>query len=276
MTGVRDRAAHAGARNRRRKRTIIIYRVHTPEHITETFRDRREAETRVRALETNGHRMHPRAVYGRNDDQVVAVEYHPEPSTARTSRHSLQPRAKLTKNRLAEAGAKHFNTVGYAAANINDIITQADSTKGALYFHFPSKKALAQHLVQLWGEILLDTIARVTTTDETTHRQVAAIYRELAHRVTDDQQIRAGLIMSLEPAVDETAQVYTAWTSAVTAIVEHAGTAGDCDAPAVPARLGESLCAGFVGAVHVATALGEPDTISRRVEDLLALWPGII
>lgn len=196
-------------------------------------------------------------------------------SGTRTSRRPLQPRAKVTKNGLVEAGASHFNTVGYAAAHINDIITQADSTKGALYFHFPSKKALAQHLVQLWGEVLLDTIARVTTTDEPTHRQVAAIYRELAHRVTDDQQIRAGLILSLEPAVDETAQVYTAWTSGVTAIVEHAGTARDRAAPAAPARLSESLCAGFVGAVQVATTLGEPDTISRRVEDLLALWPGI-
>ncbi|MGW6661274.1 hypothetical protein [Rhodococcus sp. NPDC055024] len=56
----------------------MIYRVHTPEHTTETFHDRHEAENRIRNLETNGHRMRSTPIYGR-DDQVVAIEYHPEP-----------------------------------------------------------------------------------------------------------------------------------------------------------------------------------------------------
>ncbi|MDI9916859.1 hypothetical protein [Rhodococcus sp. IEGM 1379] len=80
--------------------------------------------------------------------------------------------------------------------------------------------------------------------------------------------------MSLEPAVDKSAQVYTAWTSAVSVIVERAVRSGDLGAAAAPPRLGESLCAGFVGAVHVASSLGEPESISRRVEDLLMLWFG--
>ncbi len=84
--------------------------------------------------------------------------------------------------------------------------------------------------------------------------------------------MRAGLILSLEPAVDETAQVYTMWANAVTVIIERAVVAGELGAAPIPARLGESLCVGFVGAVHVATSLGEPATISCRVDDLLALW----
>lgn len=192
----------------------------------------------------------------------------------RTGGRPLQQRARITKDAIIEAAASHFNTVGYAASSVNDIVEQAGSTKGAMYFHFPSKKALAQRLVQVWGDVLTDTITRITSTDEPPHQQVAAIYRELAHRVAQDHQVRAGLLMSLEPAVDESAQVYTAWTSAVSVIVERAVRSGDLGAAAAPPRLGESLCAGFVGAVHVASSLGEPGTISRRVDDLLALWTG--
>lgn len=42
------------------------------------YRDRERAEIQVQVLELDGHRMHPKPVYGRHDD-VVAVEYHPTP-----------------------------------------------------------------------------------------------------------------------------------------------------------------------------------------------------
>ena len=143
-----------------------------------------------------------------------------------------------------------------------------------MYHHFPSKESLAQYLVQGWGTVLVDTIADVTAADEPALRQVASVQRRLAEIITHDHVARAGLILSLERAVDETAKVYTAWTSAVTVIVEQAIRAGQLDATAEHSRLGETLCAGFVGAVHVAASLGEPETISRRVDDLLMLWLG--
>jgi AcrR family transcriptional regulator len=141
-----------------------------------------------------------------------------------------------------------------------------------MYHHFASKEALAQYLVQGWSTVLVDTIADVTAGDEPALRQVANVQRTLAAIITRDHVARAGLILSLERAVDDTAKVYTAWTSAVTVIVEQAIRTGQLDDTAEHSRLGEALCAGFVGAVHVATSLDEPETISRRVDDLLMLW----
>ncbi|MDN5547537.1 MAG: TetR/AcrR family transcriptional regulator [Rhodococcus sp. (in: high G+C Gram-positive bacteria)] len=143
-----------------------------------------------------------------------------------------------------------------------------------MYHHFPSKESLAQYLVQGWGTVLVDTIADVTAADEPALRQAANLQRALAEIITHDHVARAGLILSLERAVDETAKIYTAWTSAATVIVEHAIRTGQLDDTAEHSRLGETLCSGFVGAVHVATSLGEPETISRRVDDLLMLWLG--
>lgn len=195
-------------------------------------------------------------------------------TSERTSQRQPQRRAIATRDAIASAAAKHFNTVGYAAASISEILAGTGDSKGAMYYHFSSKKALAQHLVQGWSTILVDTIAAATAADEPALRQVATIQRTLAEIVANDHVARAGLILSLEQAVDENANVYTAWTSAVTVIVEQAIRAGQLDEQAAHTRLGETLCSGFVGAVHVAGSLGEPQMISRRVDDLLMLCLG--
>ncbi|PCK24396.1 TetR/AcrR family transcriptional regulator [Rhodococcus qingshengii] len=202
-----------------------------------------------------------------------ALTVNSTPST-RIGKRPLQPRAIMTRDGIVEAAATHFNSFGYSASNVNDILAQAGCTKGAMYFHFPSKKSVAQYLVQLWCTLLVDTVTRATATGGPGQHHVASTYRQLAQHVATDESTRAGLLLSLESAVDENAKVYAAWTSAVTVIIERAIRAGHLDVETAPARLGESLCAGFVGAVHVATSLGEPDTISRRVDDLLALWLG--
>lgn len=191
--------------------------------------------------------------------------------STRIGHRPLQPRAIRTRDGIVEAAATHFNSFGYSASKTGDIIAQAGSTKGAMYFHFSSKRSLAQHLVQLWCTVLVDTVTRAAVPDESAQGQVAAIFRELARQVAADPVVRAGLLLSLERAVDENAKVYLAWTSAVTVIVEQA-IRGHLDVAAAPERLGESLCAGFVGAVHVVSSLGEPETIGRRVDDLLMLW----
>nr|WP_218680956.1 TetR/AcrR family transcriptional regulator [Rhodococcus qingshengii] len=192
----------------------------------------------------------------------------------KTSHRRPQRRAIATRDGIASAAAEHFNTVGYAGARITDILATAGDSKGAMYQYFPSKESLAQYLVQGWGTVLVDTIADITAGDETGLRQVASAQRRLAAINTHDHVARAGLLLSLERAVDETAKIYTAWTSAVTVIVEHAIRTGQLDDTAEHSRLGETLCTRFVGAVHVATSLGEPETISRRVDDLLMLWLG--
>lgn len=208
------------------------------------------------------------------DDQIDSDSATSTRTNDRTGQRPLQRRAIATRDDIVSAAAEHFNTVGYAATNISEILAGTGTSKGALYHHFPSKNALAQYLVQSWSTALVDTISCVTATDGPPVQQVASIQRKLATVVANDHIARAGMLLSLEQAVDEHAKVYTAWASALTVIVDQAIRARQLDDTAEKTRLGESLCAGFVGAVHVATRLGEAETISRRVDDLLTLWFG--
>lgn len=189
------------------------------------------------------------------------------------TQRSPQRRAIATRDGIASAAAEHFNAVGYAGARITDILATAGDSKGAIYHHFPSKESLAQYLVQGWGAVLVDTIADVTAADEPALRQVVSVQRRLAAIITHDHVARAGLILSRERAVDESAKVYTAWTSAITVIVEQAIETGQLDDTAEHSRLGETLCAGFMGAVHGPTSLGETrdnQSTCRRSSDALA------
>ncbi|MDL5156601.1 TetR/AcrR family transcriptional regulator [Actinomycetospora termitidis] len=56
-------------------------------------------------------------------------------------------RTRRTRRRLLRAAADAFDARGYRGAALSDILAGADLTKGALYFHFSSKQALADALM---------------------------------------------------------------------------------------------------------------------------------
>jgi len=60
-------------------------------------------------------------------------------------------RTRRTRRRLLLAAAALFDEAGYRGASLSDILAAAGLTKGALYFHFSSKYALAEALVSEVG-----------------------------------------------------------------------------------------------------------------------------
>ncbi|MFI7016153.1 ScbR family autoregulator-binding transcription factor [Streptomyces sp. NPDC050164] len=60
-----------------------------------------------------------------------------------------QERAIRTRRVILEAAAAVFDELGYEAATISEVLKRADVTKGAFYFHFPSKEDLARGVLDL-------------------------------------------------------------------------------------------------------------------------------
>lgn len=60
----------------------------------------------------------------------------------------IQERAQRTRRRVLVAAAGVFAQRGFARASMAEILDAAGVTKGALYFHFPGKEALAKAVVQ--------------------------------------------------------------------------------------------------------------------------------
>ena len=57
-----------------------------------------------------------------------------------------QRRAQLTRRAILAAAAEEFDSTGYAGTTLNAVLRRSGITKGAFYFHFPSKEAVAEAL----------------------------------------------------------------------------------------------------------------------------------
>jgi len=56
----------------------------------------------------------------------------------------VQTKSERTRERILRAAARTFRQQGYTAASLRDIADQAELKAGSLYYHFPSKEALAE------------------------------------------------------------------------------------------------------------------------------------
>ncbi|GAB4521335.1 MAG: hypothetical protein Fur0018_01730 [Anaerolineales bacterium] len=59
-----------------------------------------------------------------------------------------------TRTRILQAALQVFSQKGYHAARVDDIVAEAEASKGAVYFHFPSKESIFLALVDQFAGLL--------------------------------------------------------------------------------------------------------------------------
>ncbi|MGH3776258.1 MAG: ScbR family autoregulator-binding transcription factor [Pseudonocardiaceae bacterium] len=87
-----------------------------------------------------------------------------EPVVAMVVAEPLQSRARATRRTLLVAAATQFAEVGYHGTALSEVLAASKVTKGALYFHFASKQALADAvvaaMVEHWKVMVAEVNAR--------------------------------------------------------------------------------------------------------------------
>jgi AcrR family transcriptional regulator len=71
---------------------------------------------------------------------------------------SIQERSKSRRQRLLDAALTIFTEQGYNATPIDDIARASETSKGGVYFHFPSKQALFLALLEESSAALLEKV----------------------------------------------------------------------------------------------------------------------
>ncbi|NMH96571.1 TetR family transcriptional regulator [Pseudonocardia acidicola] len=71
-------------------------------------------------------------------------------------------RARVTRRALLIAAADQFYAAGYHGASLSEIVAAAGVTKGALYFHFPGKRVLAEAVIAEVKATFIAGVAEVT------------------------------------------------------------------------------------------------------------------
>lgn len=179
-----------------------------------------------------------------------------------------QARAVRTREAIIAVAARHFDTNGYGHTSINTISGSGKFAKGAMYYHFPSKEAIAGHLISDWKRTVKESISEelAAGASTTVSQKLAAIFMSLAHQIAENTNLRAGMKLTLEPTINNGA-AFAHWVDAISDIIETAITDGELTDTPTTHRLAWNLCAGTIGAANASATLREDLDLATRIED---------
>ncbi|TGB02066.1 ScbR family autoregulator-binding transcription factor [Streptomyces sp. MZ04] len=181
-----------------------------------------------------------------------------------------QERAVRTRRAVLEAAAEVFAERGYTAATVADILKTAGVTKGALYFHFDSKEALAKGVLELQTDQALPE-------QEIKLQEMVDVAMSVAHRLVNEPLLRAGARLSADSiGRRHYGSAWPLWVDMITDILTVAHQRGETLAHVVPREVAEMVVSSFNGVQLYAQLETGLDDIEYRSSVLLKhLLPSI-
>ena len=184
----------------------------------------------------------------------------------------LDRRADTTRLQILHAAAHQFARRPYGLVSLDDILADAEVTKGAMYFHFRSKHALASAIVEHWGEIGRDAVGEILARRLSGLETLIDICYFIAVRDIGDETARAGLnlLESIGRTDGLAARVLAEWVVAFTAFARRAVDEGDIVEERDPQGIARLLVSMYLG-LRQTGPLGEPEKYLRDLENMWAL-----
>jgi AcrR family transcriptional regulator len=186
-------------------------------------------------------------------------------------------RADLTRRQILRAAAHQFAHRSYSQVSLDDILADAEVTKGAMYFHFRSKHALALSLIDDQtdngragvNEILARRLSGLETL-------IDISYLLAAQDLSDELARAAGnLIESIGRADGVQAKMLGQWIDAFGVILQRAIDEGDVRDDVKPDVGSRLLVALYVG-LRQASDLSDSQKYFTDLEQAwLVLLPGL-
>jgi AcrR family transcriptional regulator len=113
-------------------------------------------------------------------------------------RGTQQARSRATRKRILQHAAKVFARDGYQGASLNRIIRESGLTKGAFYFHFESKEALALATFRYLQERFLGRMLERAGGPEDGLASLAHVLRTRARLLREEPTLEALLRIGAE------------------------------------------------------------------------------
>ncbi|MFD5452077.1 ScbR family autoregulator-binding transcription factor [Streptomyces sp. NPDC003470] len=174
-----------------------------------------------------------------------------------------QERAVRTRRAVIRAAAEVFAERGYAAATIAEILERAGVTKGALYFHFDSKQALAR------GVIDSQLTADYWVPRELKLQEWVDAGMTLAHQIPRDAVLLAGIRLSADLESRRLfGSAWPAWIDLSRGYLETAKDRGEVLPHVVPAQTAEVFLGAWLGTQIFSEAVSDMDDLGERVMTL--------
>jgi TetR/AcrR family transcriptional regulator, transcriptional repressor for nem operon len=184
--------------------------------------------------------------------------------------HSTDGRADTTRRQILRAASQQFARRAYHEVGLDDILAEAELTKGAMYFHFRSKHALAVAIIEQ------QTAAGAAAVEELLTRGLSGLetlidfsYLMAVGDIKRDG-VRAGLNLLESVGRSEGLQkrLLDDWAKALAGVVEQAIAEGDIDEKCDPQDVGRLMVSLHMG-LRQTSNLEEPE---RFLQDLEKCW----
>jgi len=179
-------------------------------------------------------------------------------------------RADTTRHRLIAAASHRFARRSYSMVSLDDILAEAELTKGAMYFHFPSKQALALAIIDDLNEMSRAAVSELLTRQMSGLETLIDLVYLLAVQDTQNEVARAGvrLLETVDDPTDPSTTVWQSWIEFVTTLIQKAVTDGDVVDHADPEDVAKMLVALWVGTRRISD-LDQPE---RYLDNLQKAW----
>ena len=181
-----------------------------------------------------------------------------------------QERAIRTRKAILEAAGAVFDEHGYASTTIAMVLERAEVTKGALYFHFPSKESLAQAVLD--EQLPLGAVPA----HPCKLQEIIDITFVFGQRLLINSLLQGSVRLTVDqcapPGVDHTGP-FRQWGDHLMGLMKQAGEQGELLPTVEPRDTVELVVGGFAGIQLMSRALTGRQDLAHRIS---VLWSHIL
>ncbi|WP_330287084.1 ScbR family autoregulator-binding transcription factor [Streptomyces sp. NBC_00576] len=181
-----------------------------------------------------------------------------------------QERAIRTRKAILEAAGAVFDEHGYTSTTISMVLERAEVTKGALYFHFPSKESLAQ-------AVLDEQVPFGSVPEQPCKLQeIIDMTFVVGQRLLTNSLLRGSVRLAVDqetPNHVDHSQPFRQWSERLTSLMEQAREQGELLPTVDPPETVDLLVGGFTGIQLMSRAMTDRADLGHR---LSVLWAHIL
>ncbi len=182
----------------------------------------------------------------------------------------MQQRAKDTRLSVIEGAARVFAEIGYGNASLTDITKRAGVTKGALYFHFTSKRELALAVIEEQHAMVLAAGSAIVASDDPALDRLIGLCRMFGQQLLDEPVVQGGIRLTFEASAfdADVSGPYQDWINTAEHLLREAATDGFVRADLDAAAFARHLVASFTGVQMVSEVLTSREDVLLRIEQM--------
>ncbi|MFB6819005.1 ScbR family autoregulator-binding transcription factor [Streptomyces sp. NPDC056347] len=188
-----------------------------------------------------------------------------------------QERAEATREAILDGAAIAFDAMGFGSTSLTDIAKHSGVTKGAMYFHFQSKEALAKELMTMTTQF--EATPYVARYDVPGVQTAIDLTHEMAYGLRTSARVRAGvrLVIELGSFTEPDPTLYNRWVESVRDMLAQAQGRGDLKPEVAIGDLAVYVVGAFAGVQIASQVRTSRNDLKERITDMWTwLLPGIV